>query len=190
MNKLDQAVATQLANIEKRSGKSLAELTSQVQQSGIAKHGELVAHLKATLGLGHGDANTLAHVARKSDGAAQASELAAAGGDVLDAIYSGNKAGLRSLHEAAMEKITALGEFEIAPKKTYLSLRRSKQFAMIGPATAKEIEIGINSKTLSGGPRLKALPPGGMCQFKVRLSSVAELDDELLAWIEEAYGAA
>lgn len=190
MSVVDQALATQLANIEKRTGKSMAELTQWVQTSGIAKHSELVAHLKATLGLGHGDANTLAHMARQTHGAAQAAAVTAAGGDVLDTIYAGNKATLRPLHDTAMARIATLGAFEVAPKKTYLSLRRSKQFAMIGPATAKEIEIGLNSKTLVGGARLKALPPGGMCQFKVRISADSDIDAELLAWIDEAYRAA
>ena len=45
MADLDKAVATQLANIEKRTGKSLAELTAIVQQSRITKHGEIVAML-------------------------------------------------------------------------------------------------------------------------------------------------
>ena len=34
---MDQAMATQLANIEKRTGKSLAELTAIVKASGLAK---------------------------------------------------------------------------------------------------------------------------------------------------------
>lgn len=67
MADLDKALATQLANIEKRTGKSLAELTAIVKSSGLSKHGELVAMLKSTLGMGHGDANTLVHTVRKSE---------------------------------------------------------------------------------------------------------------------------
>jgi hypothetical protein len=185
MNSVDKALATQLANIEKRSGKSLAELTALLAASGLSKHGEQVAYLKETMGLGHGDANTLAHYAKQS-----AAPAAAENTDPLDAIYVGAKAPLRALHEALLARIANLGEFEQAPKKTYISLRRSKQFAMVGPATAKEIDIGINSKSLTGGARLKALPPGGMCQFKVRLSSPSEIDAELLGWLDEAFRAA
>lgn len=47
MSDLDKAVATQLANIEKRTGKSLAELTAIVKSSGLSKHGERVAWVKA-----------------------------------------------------------------------------------------------------------------------------------------------
>ena len=69
---IDKAIATQLANIEKRTGKTLAQLTKIVKGSGLTKHGELVAMLKNDLGMGHGDANTLVHHALKSDGASAA----------------------------------------------------------------------------------------------------------------------
>lgn len=89
-----------------------------------------------------------------------------------------------------MAAIAQLGEFEIAPKKTYLSLRRSKQFAMVGPATVSEIEIGLNCKTLPEHPRLKILPPGQMCQATTRISAAAQIDAELMAWIRAAYESA
>jgi hypothetical protein len=194
MSSIDQAVATQLANIEKRTGKSLDELKAIVlsckQNPATSKHTQIVAHLKQALSMGHGDANTLVHIALQSDGASLAAQQDAAGADLLDAIYVGAKAGLRPLHEALMARLHEFGEFEIAPKKTYLSLRRKKQFAMVGPATQTQIELGLNSKTLTGGERLKALPPGGMCNFKLRLSSADEIDAQLLDWIRSAYAEA
>jgi len=89
-----------------------------------------------------------------------------------------------------MAAIQKLGPFEIAPKKAYLSLRRAKQFAMVGPATKTQVEIGLNAKDLPAGDRLAALKPGGMCQYKVRISSPDEVDAELIGWIKSAYEAA
>jgi hypothetical protein len=180
---LAQAVATQLANIEKRTGKSLAELTKIVKSSGLEKHGEIVAMLKRDLGMGHGDANTLVHHVK--DAAAKAG--GATPGDPLEAIYAGPKAALRPIHDALMKEIGKFGAFEVAPKKAYVSLRRKKQFATIGLATKTEVEIGLNSKTLKAGGRIQALPPGGMCQFRARISSAAEADKLLLAAIRQAY---
>ena len=89
-----------------------------------------------------------------------------------------------------MAAIHGFGEFEISPKKTYLSLRRKRQFAMIGPATNTRVEVGLNMKGVPGGTRLAQLPPGGMCQYKVKLSSAQEVDQELLGWIKQAYDSA
>lgn len=187
---MDKAVATQLANIEKRTGKSLDELVSLVKNSGLAKHGEKVAMLKTALGMGHGDANTLVHFALKSDGQSAATEQGLSGAQVLDGLYTGPKAALRPIHDALLAAMRKFGQFEEAPKKTYVSYRRKKQFAMIGPATNTRVEVGINHKTLTGTARLQQLPAGQMCQYKVRLSDVAEVDAELILWLKEAFEAA
>jgi hypothetical protein len=185
MADLDKALATQLANIQTRTGKSLDQLAALLRASGLTKHGELRDMLKRDLGLGHGDANTLVHHVLKSDGASAAVDKGA--DEVLDGIYKGPKAGLRPIHEALMGHIRTFGTFEEAPKKDYVSLRRKKQFAMIGPATNSRVEVGINVKGLAGTDRLIGLPPGGMCPFKVKVTTVAEVDDQLLAWLREAY---
>jgi hypothetical protein len=181
---IDKALATQLANIEKRTGKPLAELVALVRGSGLQKHGEQVAMLKSSLGMGHGDANTVVHMARQADAPAATAD------DPLDAIYSDAKAGLRPIHERLMQGIAAFGAFEVAPKKGYVSLRRKKQFAMLGPATKGEVEIGLNSRQDEVGAGFSRLPPGGMCQFKRRIASVDAIDDDLLAVLRQAFEAA
>lgn len=180
MSTPDQALQTQLANIRKKTGKSLAEITALVRQCGLTKHGEIRDWLKRELGLGYGDANTLVHLARKP-----AATAAPAG--VLDEVYAGAKAALRPVHEAFMAAIAGFGEFEVAPKKGYVSLRRKKQFAMIGPATNTRIEVGLNLKDVPGTARLLAQPPGGMCQYKVKLTRPDEVDAELVRWVRQAY---
>jgi hypothetical protein len=184
---MDKAMATQLANIEKRTGKTLAALAKIVNGSGLTKHGELVAMLKNDLGMGHGDANVLVHYTRKSDGASAAQAAGKSTGDVVDEIYSGPKASLRPIHDKLMKAITAFGDFEIAPKKGYVSLRRAKQFAMIGPATNTRVEVGLNMKDVKGTARLEAQKPGGMCQYKVKVTEANQVDTELIAWIRRAY---
>jgi hypothetical protein len=188
-----QAVQTQLANIEKRSGKSLAELAALIRASGLSKVGEVRTLLKTELGLGHGDANAVALHVLNGPAMASIGPASADAGEadlVLDEIYSGAKAGLRPLHEAVMALVCEFGEFEIAPKKGYLSLRRKKQFAMLGPATQSKIEIGFNMKDQAAGPRLIAQAPGGMCNYKLRLGAMDEVDADLRAWLRCAFDAA
>ena len=92
--------------------------------------------------------------------------------DPLAAIYSGAKAPLRALHETLIAEIDKLGPCEKSPKKTYVSLRRKKQFAMVGPATCELVELGLNVKQLHATGRLKAQPPGTMCQYTAQFRRV------------------
>lgn len=188
MADLDKALATQLANIEKRTGKSIAELTQLVQASALVKHGELVALLKSSLGMGHGDANTIVHLAR-SDTASPVA-MAADPGQCLNELYTDKKAALKPVHQKLLAKLSQFGDYETAPKKTYISYRRNKQFCMIGPATNTAVEIGLNVKDLPLSERLKVMPAGQMCNYKIRLTDVAEVDAELVGWLKAAYEAA
>jgi len=110
--------------------------------------------------------------------------------EVLDAIYSGPKANLRPIHDKIMDSINQFGEFEIAPKKGYISLRRKRQFATLGPATNTRFELGINAKSLEADERLLEQPAGSICNYKVRLTEVRQVDQQVISWIRKAYEAA
>ena len=107
--------------------------------------------------------------------------------EVLDEIYAGKKADLRPIHEALMVEITTFGPFETVPKKGYVSLRRKKQFAMLGPKTNTRFEVGINAKDLETDPRLLEQPKGSMCNYIVSLTDPKEVDDQLVAWLRSAF---
>ncbi len=185
MSTLDQAVQTQINNIQKKTGKTLAELSSMAQKSGLTKHGELRDMFKEKLGLGHGDANALVHAVFESDGTRAAEGKS--GDAVLDEIYSGAKTAFRPIHEKLLKEINKFGEFEIVPKKGYVSLRRKKQFAMIGPKTNTRFEVGINAKDFKKNARLLEQPKGSMCNYIVNVTDVKEVDAELVAWIKSAF---
>ena len=185
MSSLDKAVQTQLENIQKKTGKSLAELAAIAQKSGLSKHGELRDMFQEKLGLGHGDANALVHAIFQSDGtrAAEGKNEDA----VLDEIYSGAKAGFRPIHEKLIKEMKKFGEFETVPKKGYVSLRRKKQFAMIGPKTNTRFEVGINAKDFKQNARLLEQPKGSMCNYIVNVNDPREVDAELVAWLRSAF---
>ena len=190
------ATITQLKNIQARTGKTIAQLHAAVAASGAAKHGEKRSWLMEQFKLGYGDANAVALFIGKplpdlgAGAPAAPAPAPAAEGDPLDAIYSGAKAPLRPLHEEVMAAVHSLGDFEEAPKKSYISLRRKKQFAMVGPATKDAVEIGLNAKDLPPHARLKVQPPGSMCQATTRIGSATEVDAALKGWLKRAYDAA
>jgi hypothetical protein len=60
MADINQATLNQLANIEKRTGRSLDDLVKVIQSSGLTKHGLVRDMQKKELGLGFGNAAVLA----------------------------------------------------------------------------------------------------------------------------------
>lgn len=183
---MDKATQTQLTNIQQRTGKSLDALFDVIRRSGLDKHGQIRDMLKTDLGMGHGDANLVVHLYREG---AEGKPGGGGADDPLDAIYAGPKAELRPIHDAVMAAVAAFGDFEVAPKKAYVSLRRKKQFATVGPPSKTRVEVGLNMKGVEPTGRLVALPPGGMCQYKVDVTDPAQVDTELVAWIRTAYEA-
>lgn len=190
------ATVTQLKNIQAKTGRSIEALHAAVAASGAAKHGERRSWLMEHFKLGYGDANAVANFFGKpvpdlgGGGSPKAAAAACAADDPLDTIYAGPKAALRPLHEAVMAVVQGFGEYEAAAKKTYISLRRKKQFAMVGPATKDSVEIGLNCKDLPPHPRLKLQPPGSMCQATTRISAASEIDAALKGWLRRAYDGA
>lgn len=180
MTSIEQQIANQIGNIERTTGRSLAEWTELINASHIEKHGQLVAWLKAEHGMSHGNANLLTIKARE----------AAAGGPATDeqlvaAHYAGKSAVLRPLYEEVVATARSFGtDVQCAPKKGYVSLRRRKQFATVGPA-AGQLEICLNLPGKPATDRLKAIT--GMATHKLRISEPSGLDSELKSWLREAY---
>ena len=185
MSTPDEGRAAQIRNIEAKTDTTLAAFRAAVATSGKAKHGEIRSWLMETYGLGYGDANTLTFFATADPDAAAPSQDAA-----LDEIYAGKKAHLRGVHDAVLAAIGAWGEFEISPKKGYVSLRRKKQFAMLGPKTTERADLGLNIKGNVDSNRIISQPPGGMCQYIVALKDPQDVDGEVIAALKRAFDAA
>ena len=89
---VDAATQNQIRNIETSTGRSMDEWVALVGSSGRSKFGEIVAWLKTQHGMSHGNANLVALIYLRGP-------AAPAGDDLVDAIYSGPKAGLRAFHD-------------------------------------------------------------------------------------------
>jgi hypothetical protein len=204
MASVEDGIAAQVRNIEARYGRTLPEWFGIIAASGLTKHTEVVAMLKADYGMAHGAAHRISLLSRQaavpdsasataSDPAAASGPAAASPGEVADALYAGKKASLRPLHDQLMAQILGLGpDVSLAPKKGYVSLRRPrKQFAMIQPSGAGRIDLGL---ILPGVPAADRLEPAGsfnaLFTHRVRVTSAGDLDDALAGWMAAAYTAA
>ena len=178
MATLDDAVKTQIRNIEQATGLSMDEWVAKVKASGKERHTEILDWLKTEHGFSHGNANLVALTARRGS--------VTGGDELVDAMYAGPKAALRPFHDRVIELARGFGaDVELAPKQAYVSLRRAKQFATVGPGPAGQLEIGLNLAGVTPEGRLQAA--GGMCTHRVRLSSPDELDSEVIGWLRDAY---
>lgn len=78
----------------------------------------------------------------------------------------------------------------IVPKKTSVSIKTKKQFALIKPATKTRIDLGLK---LTGIEPQDRLGPSGpfrtMCTHRITLSRLDEVDAVVIDWITQAYQA-
>ena len=185
----EQAEATMIRNLEEKTGKNLDQWIAIARSTGQSKHGEIVKILKETHGLGHGYANLVVH--RLKAGATAAATGSAGETDPADEQYSGNKAGLRPIYDAVIRTVQSFGkDVEISPKKAYVSLRRSKQFALIQPTTKDRVDLGVQLKGVPAAGRLEASGSfNAMVSHRVRLAAVEEVDAQVRGWLRQAYDA-
>lgn len=179
----EEMEASMVANLAEKTGRSLEEWLALARQAGLEKHGQIVKHLKEAHGLTHGYANLVAHRLRTP-----AADVPA-GDDLVATQYAGAKAALRPIYDALLAAARSFGgDVEVAPKKAYVSLRRSKQFALVQPSTATRVDLGLN---LKAEPATERLEPSGsfsaMCSHRVRLATAADVDAEVRSWLRKAY---
>lgn len=184
----EETANAMIANMKEKTGKTLEQWMKIAQKSGAAKHGELVKILKSDHGMTHGFANLVAHKTLKSD----AGSKAEGGTDLVATQYSGPKAGLKPIYDAVIKAAKACGkDVEISPKKTYVSLRRSKQFALLQPSTKTRVDLGINLKGETAKGRLeKSGSFNAMVSHRVRLEKAGDVDKDVKAWLKKAYSQA
>ncbi|MEM7479599.1 MAG: DUF4287 domain-containing protein [Acidobacteriota bacterium] len=172
-----------IANLSEKTGRPLDEWIGLVRGTGLDKHGKIVAWLKGEHGMTHGYANLVSHLARAGD------RPAAAPVDLVEAQYGGRKADLRPIYDDLAAAVEGFGsDVELSPKKTYVSLRRSKQFGLIQPSTATRVDVGIQLAGDQPTERLEASGSfNGMVSHRVRVTARDQVDEQLIGWLREAY---
>jgi len=179
---MDKALLTMIENLQKNTGKTLEQWIGIVTKQNIAKHGEIIKYLKEKHGLTHGFANLIAHKSKGSDaGSAENQD------DLIIKQYQG-KEHFKPIYDKLIKEIARFGkDVEIAPKNTYVSLRRKKQFAILNPATKTRFEIGVNLKGQAPKGKLEAEKNNAMCSHKINLNAITDIDKEVMDWIKTAY---
>ena len=176
-----------LDNIKEKTGKTPNDFAALAAKLGLTKHGEIVAWLKRDFELGHGHANAIAAVLLKSE------TRKAAPDTKLDALFKGKKASWREAYEAFIAKVLKLGpDVAAVANETYVNvLKGKKKFAIVQPASAERLDVGIKLKGVDAEGRFEAAGAwNAMVTHRVRVGDARALDAELLRWLKRAYEAA
>jgi hypothetical protein len=177
----EESLLKMIASLKEKTGKTLEEWKVVAEKEGWAAHGEIVKGLKTVHGVSHGYANQIALRVRDS------------GAPVDDPVEEmlAKRPEAKAVYEVLLPKIQEFGsDVDLAPKKGYVSVRRSKQFAILQPAAGR-LDVGIQLKGVEPEGRLEASGSfNAMLTHRVRVSSPTEVDPGLLTWLRRAYEAA
>ncbi len=179
---MDKAANTMLENMKEKTGHTLDEWRPVIAKQGLLKHGEIVKFLKEKHNVTHGYASEIALKVLASD-AASATDT----NSLLENQYKG-KEHLKPLYDRLIAEIQKFdAEFLIDPKKAYVSLKRTKQFVTLTPASKTRFEVGFNLKGTEPQGKLEAEKPNGICSHKISLATVNDIDKEVIGWVKAAF---
>lgn len=114
----DEVIQKAVATIEEMTGIKLDEWVRKVQTAKLTKHKEIRDFFKDEHGLSYGYANTMAHMVRDVIEGVKSEDT------LIEEQYAGAKTDLLPIYNAVIKAVEKFGkDVEIAPKKTYVSLR-------------------------------------------------------------------
>ncbi len=176
-----------LDTIKEKTGLTPDDFEKIARERGLLeddiKAGPIIEWLAADYGLGRGHAMALVSAFRgRLSGQPSL-------GDAIDKFFAGPKAKWQLTWDELMAVVMRFGsDVVLQPTDSYIGLTRAgKKFAIIA-TTASRMDVGLK---LGGEPTTDRLAASGtwnaMVTHRVRLTDGAELDDQLTAWLREAY---
>jgi len=176
---MEKTLQTMIDNMPEKTGKSLEQWKSILSKKAFAKHSEGVNFLKKEHGVTHGFANTIVTLSKEENHTSE---------DLVSNQYKG-KESLFPIYEKILASVKTFGtDVTITPKKTSVSVIRKRQFVLIKPATKTRIDLGLKLPEKPTTDRLgNSGPFGTMCTHRVQITSIDDIDDELIEWMKEAY---
>ena len=113
--------------------------------------------------------------------------MLASADDLIEEQYA-DRPQLKPVFEALIGAAASLGEVAIQARKTYVSLVTPRRtFARIQPTTRERIDLGLRIDGQEPGGRLKPSKIQETMRLQIGLSSLEEIDAEVLGWLQIAY---
>ncbi len=113
--------------------------------------------------------------------------LLASADELIEGQYA-DRAELRPIFEAIAAAAANLPNITIQTRKTYISLVTSRRtFARIQPTTRKRLDLALRLEGQKPGGRLVLSKIHDTMPVQISLTTLAEVDAELLGWLQRAY---
>lgn len=175
-----------LARLKERTSRTLEEWIRVVKKSGPATEQERMAWLKSEHGF---TTNYAMWVAKRADGGGGAENYDPDA--MVEAMFSGKKAGLRPIYEHLLGLAFALGkDVRVSPAKTIVPFYRHHVFAQVKPATNSRIDLGFalgprkpSGKLISTG----GFEKGDRITHRIPITVLSEIDKEVKNWLTVSY---
>jgi hypothetical protein len=106
--------------------------------------------------------------------------------ELIDGQYA-DRPQLRQIFDAIVDAAAGLGEVVIQTRKTYVSLVTSRRtFARLQPAKDR-LQLGLRLEGQEPAGRLESSKIHESMRVQISLTSVDEVDSEVLSWLQQAY---
>jgi predicted transport protein len=175
-------------NLPAKTGRTFEEWVALTREKGLSSRKERIAWLKSEHGLGSVTAMFIAADAEgKSMVATYADEDA-----LLEGMYGGDKAALRPIYDQLAKTAGKLGrDVELTVCKTYVGIRRKRQFAIIKPGARERVYLGLTLPGAKTGGRLLNAGSIGNDRMthRIEIASKKDIDAEVIGWLKAAFDA-
>jgi Domain of unknown function (DUF5655) len=107
----------------------------------------------------------------------------------VEGFMAGKGRHARELFEGFESLIARCGPYEVSPAKTRVAFMGRVRFASVNSLSDRGMNIHFGLPRGIEHSRIRKVEPVGPSWFvhHMRITSTEELDDELLAWLQESY---
>ena len=164
-----------------RTGQDLAAWNQRIQAEGFKDEKELRTWLRAQGVTGYAQSLLVMEQFGYPD------FMLSSAGELIDGQYA-DRPGLRPILEAILAAAAGLGEVTVQARKTYVSLVSPRRtFARIQPTTKQRLDLALRLEGQKPGGRLLPSKIHETTPLQISLTSLDEVDAEVLGWLQRAY---
>lgn len=173
-----------IRNIHQKTGLTPEEFRRAAEPLGLKSVGEAIKWAKATYGLGHGHANTIAHLIINPEGREVSSE------EKMELVFAGAKRQWRPACDALIAQVQSLGDdASLHVTRSYISfLRSASKFGLIEIASGLRANVGIKLRGAKSKPELEVAGTwNSSVTHRIRVDAPNKLTELAFPWLAIAY---